>query len=194
MVSPPPCALMPRTLHLSECSLFREIQAAAPSVERLAPVKCMQLSGKTFLALQTEKGTGWGHPCPKSGFLPIRLLDNCPVLPVWRPETEKDASVEAWWPNTSCFSAKFGKCPRLSICLGITACTSEKEAFKGDSEKGHSYLWREGDISSLFQGQVFALSNSAPLHCGCWWMCEVRREPLSTGALLGELVPPPVSS
>lgn len=60
------------------------------------------------------------------------------------------------------FSDAFGKLPRLYICLGIKACISE-EAFKGDSENSHVYSRREGDSSSLFQGQVPALSCSAPV-------------------------------
>lgn len=65
------------TLHLSGCSLFRQTQAAAASVERLARVKCVQLSGKTFSVLQTEKRSGWERLCHRPGLLPTQLLDNC---------------------------------------------------------------------------------------------------------------------
>lgn len=61
------------------------------------------------------------------------------------------------------FSDEFGKLPRLYICLGIISCTSENEAFKGESENNHIYSQGEGDISSFFQGQVLALLRSAPV-------------------------------
>lgn len=100
------------------------------------------------------------------GFLPIQRLDNCLLV---RAAGQADGGRDRNFLGGTdaeylvLFSDELGKRPRLYICLGITACTSENGAFKGDSENSHFYSRREGDISSFFQGQVPALFRSAPV-------------------------------
>lgn len=100
------------------------------------------------------------------GFLPTQCLDNCLLFrAASQADGDRDRSFRggAEAEYLVLFSDEFGKHPRLCICLGIIACTSENEAFKGDSENNHFYSQREGDISSFFQGQVPALLRSAPV-------------------------------
>lgn len=139
-----------------EVSLFRQTQAGASSVERFAYVACVQLSGKTLTALQTEK---------LAGSVSVTGLQLQPTQPLDNRLLFSDASQTDWgrdrnfhWGANSeysmLFSDAFGKLPRLYICHSIIACTSENKAFKGDSENNHIYSQRKGDTSSFFQGQV----------------------------------------
>lgn len=64
-----------------------------------------------------------------------------------------------WIPHA--FQGWIWKTSQLHICLRVIACTSEKEAFKGDCENNYIYSQREGGNSSFFQGQVPALLRSA---------------------------------
>lgn len=98
------------------------------------------------------------------GVLPTQRRDNClPFSAASQADGDRDGhfrgGTEAEY--LMLFSDEFGKHPRLCICLGISACTSENEAFKGDCENNYIYSQREGDISSFFQGQVPALLRSA---------------------------------
>lgn len=140
-------------------------QVAASSVDRFACVKYAQLSGATRWALQTER---WAESPSVTtlSFLPTQRLDHCLLF---RAAGQADRDRERNFhggAEAECLvlcSDELGKRPRLYICLGIIACTSENEAFKGDSENNHFYSQREGDISSFFQGQVLALLRSAPV-------------------------------
>lgn len=148
-----------------ECSSFRQSEAAASSVDCFACVKYAQLSGETWWALQTEKRAE-SPSVTTLGFLPTQRLDNCLLF---RAASQADGDRDRNFHGGAeaeylvLFSDELGKRPRLYICLGIIACTSENEAFKGDSENNHFYSQREGDISSFFQGQVLALLRSAPV-------------------------------
>lgn len=159
------CATRLLTLSLAQTAAYSDRGGLLPHQWTALPVwNRRSCQGKPDGLCQLRNGLRVSRSPRSASYLPsVWTTVYSSGLPARQTERDRNFRGGAEAEYLLLFSDELGKRPRLYICLGIIACTSENEAFKGDSENNHFYSQREGDISSFFQGQVPALLRSAPV-------------------------------